>query len=230
MKLHLQMALTFLVWALPATTIADPNSPSVTYAANPATWGFIADGTSQPIDGVPEFIMVNTMVVAGYSSTSPEVFRGIYEFSLSGYSLTKVDATLRLQVYSANHGGGPVQVLPLQLFGYTGNGQVTLADYSSGSLLSSFTLSSVGQFDIDVSSFVTSAFINGNPFVGFNIRPNGDPNIDISSFYFGSPYEGPVSQLIMSPVVPEPHAGSIAFLGFAFLTFARALFSRNNQS
>ena len=192
------------------------NPPPVTVAPNPSTWGFWGD---YPIDGNVDFTEVNGRVVVGYSWNSPEEFRGVYEFSLSSFALTAVSASLRLPVYAINSSDNSFMAIPFQLYGYIGDGQVTAADYSAGTLLSSFTLSALGTLNLDVSSFVASAFSNGDQFVGFNLRPNGNPSVNNAAYYFGTPTQGPASSYlaISGTIVPEPQSGLLLLSGMILL-------------
>lgn len=189
---------------------ADTNPPPVTVFPFPATWALFGDG---PIDGVPDFLEVNGRFVAGYSTTSPEVFNGVYEFSLGNLKTAAQSSVLKLQAYFINTDEGVSRTVPFQLFGYTGDGRITGADFSAGTLLSSFSLSAVGTYNIDVSSFVSTAFLNGAQFVGFNLRPNGNPITDRAAYYFGTPTQGPVSSTLVVTAVPEPQVATLVLLG-----------------
>lgn len=189
---------------------ADTNPPPVTVFPFPATWAFFGDG---PIDGVPDYLEVNSRFIAGYSTTSPEAFNGVYEFNIGGLKSAAQSSVLKLQAYYINTDAGVSTTIPFRLFGYTGDGRITGADFSAGTLLSSFSLSAVGTYNIDVSSFVSTAFLNGARFVGFNLRPNGNPITDHAAYYFGTPTQGPVSSSLVVTAVPEPQVATMLLFG-----------------
>ena len=213
MKAHGLQFKTVVVCFVVLTLFRAEAVTTVTLA--PKAWGFFADGGGGPIDGVVDYSESNNRVVAGYSSTTPEIFRGIYEFDLNPNSFSTVSATLTLRVYEKLTGSGPTGALPFQLFGYTGNGAATSADYAAGSFVSNFTLSSIGVYTLDVSGFVTSVFNTGGRYAGFNIRPNGDPYADTTAFFLGSPNAGPPSSSLTITPVPEP--GMLSFCVAWFL-------------
>jgi hypothetical protein len=149
--------------------------------------------------------------VGGFSWTTPEVFRGIYEFNLGSYGFTTVDANLRLRVVELGYdAANPISFL---LYGYTGDGQITVADYAGGTFLSAFTVSSLGTIDVDVSAFMSSAFLRGDQYVGFNIRPDGDPSFNDTYYIFASPAYGQPSSTLMMTQVPEPSMIALAVIG-----------------
>jgi hypothetical protein len=162
-----------------------------------------------------DYVSVNSSVAGGYSSTAPEVFRGVYEFNLGSYGFTTVAASLRLSVVEV--GFEPAKAIPFLVYGYTGNGQIAAEDYSAGTLVSGFTLSSLGTLEVDVSSFLSSAFARNDRFVGFNIRPDGDPYADDNYYIFATPAYGPPSSTLSLTQVPEPSAMSVAALGVGIL-------------
>lgn len=198
-----------------------PRPPPTAVALPPSAWGFLSDGGVGPIDGTVDYSEANVRVVGGYASTTPEMFRGIYEFDLSDHNLPAVSASLSLQVYDSRSGFGPAEAIPFRLYGYIENGQVTAMDYSAGALLSTFTISSLGTFDVDVSSFVSSALFNGNQFVGFNLRPNGNPNVNHTAYYFGTPAQGPISSTLAISPIPEPRSYNLILPGAIFLRLLR---------
>jgi hypothetical protein len=210
------LLLLFLSGSLPLYAAQIVALPSGTLS--PVAWAFFGDGGGGPIDGGVDYTEVSTRVFVGYSSTTPEVFRGIYEFDLNAFAATTVNAQLLLRAtYSLG-----VESVPAQLWGYIGNGSASAADFSAGSLLSDFNLAAAGLYTLDVSAFVSAAIQNGFRYVGFNIRPNGDPYANDTSYQLGTPAEGPTSTLQVA-AVPEPSAAALLCLalvagqGFSFL-------------
>jgi hypothetical protein len=201
--------------------IAAQQAPAgVTSTLTPFTWATLSDGGGNPIDGVVDWVEVRSRVVGGFSWTSPEVFRGVYEFNLGSSGFTTVDANLHLRVVEL--GREPANPISFQLYGYTGDGQITAADYAAGTLVSAFTVSSLGTIDVDVSAFMSSAFLRGDQYVGFNIRPSGGPSFNDTYFIFASPTYGQPSSTLMIAQVPEPSTIALAVIGAGL--FSRRFF------
>ena len=199
------------VWlGFPHNSDADP------LPIQPVTWGVLADGGGGPIDGVLDFTQINRSIIAGYSNTAPEIFHGLMEFNLLDYPLMGSDVFFNFSIFQTT-GPWPPETLPFQLYGYIGDGQITHADFSAGTLLSNFTLSSTGNMSLDVSSFVNSTLTNGDRYLGLNIRPNGNPFVNDTAYWFASPSIGPDPSVF----VPEPHAFSLFTLGILLTTRLR---------
>jgi hypothetical protein len=209
---------------LPLTLLALFLSLALADAAtlNPTAWGFFSDGGGGPIDGITDYSEIHDRVVSGYSSTTPEIFRGVYEFDLRAYAHTTVAGSLQLSVYDSVFGDSGPEALPFQLYGYIGDGQATPSDFLAGSSLSSFTISSPGTYILDVSGFLASATLSGNRFVGFNVRPNGDPLVNQSAYFLGSPNTGPTSSILVVNQVPEPNLLNFCLCGVFLVSRLRS--------
>jgi hypothetical protein len=203
---------TITAW-LPVATEAVP-----VRTIQPLAWGILADGGDGPIDGKVDFIEINQRVAAGFSDTLPETFHGLMEFDVR--QLSDSAAFLNLRVYHATvPESGQPETLPFQLYRYVGDGRITSSDFSAGILFHDFVLSSTlsppghvtvdpKTVSVDVSSFVVAALANGDRFLGFNIRPNGDPFTNETVYFFGTPREGRLGTSTLGElngvVVPEP--------------------------
>ena len=185
------------------------NSDADPLPIQPVTWGILADGGGRgPIDGVADYININRTIITGYSDTNPQIFHGLIEFDLLDYPLVGSDVFFNFSIFQTT-GPIPPETLPFQLYGYIGDGQITHDDFSAGTLLFDFTLSSKGKRSLDVSSFVNSALTNGDRYIGLNIRPNGDPFVNGTVYWLRAPSIGPDSSVFL----PEPHTVSLFALG-----------------
>jgi hypothetical protein len=99
--------------------------------------------------------------------------RGIIEFNLSGLSQPILNVELVLPVFSSI---GPFP-FTIDVFGYAGDGALTLSDWTQGSFLTSFSHSGEQTVTLDVTFFIRSAVAAGDAFTGFNFRFADPPNI-----------------------------------------------------
>lgn len=116
-----------------------------------------------PADGVFDEIVAGDIVAwNGYAD-----LRHVAEFDLAYVPATTVSAVLSIQtgLFSA----GPRAI---QLLGYTGDGAVTLADFSLGEQLGAASVVSGvwSEQSFDVTSFVLDLIRNSRNWAGFNIR------------------------------------------------------------
>ena len=77
----------------------------------------------------------------------------------------------------ASNGPFPFTV---DVFGYTGDGVLTLSDWFQGSLLTSFSYSGEQTVTLDVTSFINSRVAAGDAFVGFNFQFAVPSNINLN--------------------------------------------------
>ncbi|MGF1480108.1 MAG: PEP-CTERM sorting domain-containing protein [Cyanophyceae cyanobacterium] len=221
MKTRLLTTIAFLT-----TVVGFQSAQAAELSLTPSTWGTLTDGGSEEIDGVVDFISVEDEVIAGYSSTAPEEFQGNLEFGVIEFtvqSMTFIEsAFLNLLNYDDS---GSSESLPFQLYGYIGDGQITASDFLAGNLLADFTLDFTGNPEsvaIDVTDYVSQVVAAGNEVVGFNIRPDGNPQENNTAYFFSSPAAGPGSSTldIEAQPIPEPltilGTGTALALGAAF--------------
>ena|SRR5215213_339751 len=138
----------------------------------PVVDGIIRDGGPFGAkDGIPDVILDGSVVQTLHVPSFED--RGIIEFNLSGLPQPILKVELVLPVFSSN---GPFP-FTIDVFGYTGDGALTLSDWAQGSLLTSFSHSGEQTVTLDVTSFIHSAVAAGDAFTGFNFRFAGPPNI-----------------------------------------------------
>lgn len=131
--------------------------PFSAYAINvsPAVDGFIRNGSSLFQN------LIQVLDVPGMSD------RGIIEFPLNSACTPVTRATLRLNVVGS---GGPYP-FNINVYSYAGDGSLTTADYSDGSLSTNFTFNGTEtSIDIDVTSSVLSLINSNSDYAGFNLR------------------------------------------------------------
>jgi hypothetical protein len=208
---------------------SDSPADAAAFTIRPSTWGDLADGGVGPIDGMPDLIRTDQAIIAGYSVTTPEEFHGAMEFDLQRYTFAGNNAFLNLFLFDITR-EPRFEGFPFQLYGYIGDGRITASDFSGGTLLSSFTPSSLGGFSIDVSSFVNQATTNDVRFLGMLIRPDGDPFINETAYWFGSPTVGGTSSTLGERgvfAVSEPHG--LGLITLVMLTLSRTLLRKRDR-
>jgi len=137
----------------------------------PVVDGIIRDGGPFGAkDGIPDVVLDGSVVQTLHVPSFED--RGIIEFNLSGLSQPILNVELVLPVFSSN----PFP-FTIDVFGYAGDGALTLSDWAQGSLLTSFLYSGEQVVTLDVTSFISSAVAAGDAFAGFNFRFAGPPNI-----------------------------------------------------
>jgi hypothetical protein len=157
-----------IVWSmvLVVVVLLCSNAPDTTAATRqPVVDGSIRDGVPfSAKDGIPDSTLDLSVVQALDVPNFED--RGIIEFSLSGLSQPILNAELVLPVFSSN---GPYP-FTIDVFGYAGDGVLTLSDWAQGSHLTSFSYSGEQIVTLDVTSFISSAVAAGDAFAGFNFR------------------------------------------------------------
>lgn len=104
--------------------------------------------------------------------------RVFYEFALAGVTMTRGElarfSVARTQPFSECAALNPCPELQrIDIFGFSGNGEVTLADYAAGTLLGSVAaIPTEGhRFTFDVTSFMSGLLSQDQPFAGIALRP-----------------------------------------------------------
>lgn len=149
--------------------------------------------------------------------------QAIFEFGLSNrpnYHAIKT-ATFTFDVidmeqtnyFSAcfNYGGCPVPE-QLNLYGFSGDGVVTTADYNAGSLLATFDLASLinTTIDVDVTGLTRGLLAADNDFIGLNFRTTSGGGV-----WF------PEGTLTVAYSVPEPSSFALIALALAGIGIQR---------
>lgn len=137
-----------------------------------------------------------------YSGIEPGDVRAGLEFNISGIpqGATITSATFTI----ANAGGfhnsdeNPGPSSGQSLSGYIGDGQITLSDFSNGSVVATSLL-----FNFNVTSFVQSLVNGGNGYAGFIVSQN---TLGYGSELLSSDWavSGVAPKLVIQYTVPEP--------------------------
>ena len=154
-------SITFLA----VTLLLCSSAPDATASTrDPVVDAIIRDGGPfGPKDGIGDVVLDGSVVQTLHVPAFED--RGIIEFDLSGLSQPILSVELVLPVFSSN----PFP-FTIDVFGYAGDGVVTLSDWDQGSLLTSFLYSGEQTVTLDVTSFIQSAVAAGDAFAGFNLR------------------------------------------------------------
>ena len=137
----------------------------------PVVDGIIRDGGPFGAkDGNPDAVLDGSVVQTLHVPSFED--RGVIEFDLSGLS-QQINVELVLPVFSSN---GPFP-FTIDVFGYAGDGALTVSDWGQGTLLTSFSYSGEQTVSLDVTSFIRNAVAAGDEFAGFNFRFAGPPVI-----------------------------------------------------
>lgn len=147
----------------------------------PSVWGSVLD---VDIDGTFDSVHSNLVMGLGYVGGSQDQ-RAITEFDLSRIpsGATIVNATFRAWVFGGSGGPDP----EVEVYGYVGDGMVTLADgYETNQLLTSFQCVFAQWTELDMTSFVDSLF-GVEQWAGLHFRNvtwgtfrEFDPNVTVS--------------------------------------------------
>ena len=170
-----------------------PDTPAQTI--QPTVDGSVRDANK---DGNPDLTLDNSVVQLLDIPSFED--RGIIEFSLAGLSQPILNAQLVLPVFGSM---GPFP-FTVDVFGYTGDGAMTLSDWAPGSLLTSFSYSGEQTVTLDVTSLVNSRVAAGDAFVGFNFQfavPSGI-NFNGPFVAFGSLEIPPAASLRINELSP----------------------------
>jgi hypothetical protein len=154
------------------TLLLCSTAPDATAATRePVVDGIIRDGGPfGPKDGIGDVVLDGSVVQTLHVPSFED--RGIIEFNLAGLSQPILNVELVLPVFSSN----PFP-FTIAVFGYAGDGALTVSDWDQGSLLTSFLYSGEQTVTLDVTSFIRSAVAAGDEFAGFNFRVAGPPII-----------------------------------------------------
>jgi hypothetical protein len=128
-----------------------------------------------PIDGAGLELFLGAENVALGPSAETRVF---YEFSLAGVTMKRSEfatfSVTRRQPFSECASLSPCPELNrIDVYGYTGDGAITVADYTGGTLLGSVTEVPLEgrSLKVDVTSFISGLLSEGNAFAGIALRP-----------------------------------------------------------
>ena len=188
--------ITLLAASLTLLNLVSANCGATTLIINPSA--FASGQDSGPADGIfDSFTDIGAVNNNGFTDV-----RSNAEFDLSGLAASGVaSATLSFTIL-AEEG-----VRQLQLFGYAGDNQVTLADFSTGVMLTQFALdtgtASTFSVSFDVAGALNFLLANGQNSAGFGLReaPANDSNYLIM---FVS--EGDLGPQLTVTTVPAPAA------------------------
>jgi hypothetical protein len=156
--------------------------------------GIVRDGLDAPKDGNPDAVLDGSIVQALDVPSFED--RGIIEFSLASLSPSIASAQLLLPVFAS---GGPLS-FQLDVFAYSGDGALTLADWNRGTLFASLVYSGEDAITFDVTSLLNNSISNSNSFIGFNIQFAVPSNVQMNGPFvaFRSREYGPSASLIVN--------------------------------
>jgi hypothetical protein len=130
----------------------------------PSVDATIVDGWRGPKDGVPDDMITNLGISVG---DHPQFeYRGIIEFDISSLSQPVGLATLHLPVHGSM---GPFP-FGIDVFVYTGDGAITLSDFSAGSLFTSFDYAGGLSVTLNVTPAINALIMSGARAAGFNFQ------------------------------------------------------------
>ena len=142
-----------------------------------------------PIDGAGLEFFVGSQNVALGPSAETRVF---YEFSLAGVTVKRSEfatfSITRSEPFSECASLSPCPELSrMDVFGYVGDGVITLADYTAGTFLGSVTEVPLEgrSLKVDVTSFVSGLLSKGDGFAGIALRPGSQGGAGFREATFG---------------------------------------------
>lgn len=192
------LCVPFKVFFVMSLVILGIESPTVCMAnsvvINPSDDGSIYDSGS--------VVTSAYLMAAGY-------IRGVVEFPISA-----IDGQIENATLSVNPYGLPLWGPVVHVYGYPSNdGHLTFSDYDAGVFLGDWSLPNLGfgqDAYFNVTTFLQTVT---TPYVGFNLRTEGGPDIFSSLEYnYGHP-----SQLSVVYIIPEPSVFLLLGLGAVML-------------
>ena len=119
-----------------------------------------------PKDGVGDFSYIAPLRHGNFTAYWAED-RGIAEFDLRGLSAVQQAHFSARQDYDTI-----LEPVALSLYGYRGDGMLSLMDFAAGTPLLSALHAPGDGLDLDVTGFVNQAIALRYEFIGFNVRQN----------------------------------------------------------
>jgi hypothetical protein len=135
--------------------------------------GSIQDGLDFPKDGIPDRVNDGTIVqvLNVARPNNPFEDRGAIEFNISQFPPAPAQVNLVLNRFAAN-GPFPFRV---DVYTYEGDGLLSLADFSAGTLFTSFDYAGESVVRLDVTAFVAGLVNSKKTFAGFVLRTVPSP-------------------------------------------------------
>jgi hypothetical protein len=209
-------------WMLAAVLAIMPvSAPAATVTATFANT--IVDNGANGFDS----INASALYARFLDTTAREVSRGVLEFALSSFA-GGTSAVAALELVQVSFGSASTQ--GAIVYGYSGDGIVTLEDATAGTiLLGQLPPSNTGNGprSLDVSSFVSSLLASGASFAGFVLRfpieeayiaPFNGGTINISTnFTQWTDLSSTVKPQLAVTLVPEPQTWTLLAAGLLML-------------
>lgn len=205
-----------------------PQNPFVTGGSGVAGYIWTNTGSS--------FTTYTSNVYAARTVQGVQVFesRGIIELGLAPLPTNAVitSATLNFKINGVSSNANST----LNFYGYSGDGVLSVSDYNNISPTPTASLASVttaGNYSVDLTSFVQSLYATNATFAGILFRDMGGSNLSVTSnynmgtFYDAKPEGSTASQgprLVITyttAAVPEPASLAILTLPGAALLMRR---------
>jgi hypothetical protein len=139
-----------------------------------------------PFDGFGDAVEYSLSVCSGLNPGIAE-FRGAMEFDVSSITSSNTIESAALYVTPTGRWWLPgTSNMPLQLFGYTGNGAIGNDDFNAGSVIAIFDGLTI-PFNVPVILDVTEFLQNQAPtnYVGFSLRTDVHGGVDFGSLELG---------------------------------------------
>ena len=157
--------------------------------------GCVFDQT--PFDGIGDAVEYSLSVCSGLNPGIAE-FRGAMEFDVSSIASSNTIESASLYVTPIGLSWLPgTSNMPLQLFGYTGNGAIGNDDFNAGSVIAIFNGLTI-PINVPVILDVTEFLQNQAPtdYVGFSLRTEVHGGVDFGSLELGS---APILLITLKP-------------------------------
>ena len=185
---------------------------------------------SGPVDGVPEDIRTDRIGLAHFqdADSGANLFpsrdvRGLIEFDIS--ALAGGVSSAELILTTAPVSSAFIAAHTVNLFGYSGDGSITLSDFSAGSLITDFAYFNEPSVTLDVTAFIENQILLGGSFAGFNLFLLDPTNIggpaQFASFGRQNVSPFPVLRITEAAAVPTPPALPLLALSLLFLGWVR---------
>jgi hypothetical protein len=203
-----------------ALALASTTSSAITLTSNAAGYASTTGPACSGDSGSVEIEITYIVPITGSGGCQRQ---GIVEFDLSSVTAPAVSSAV-LTVYDGKVGNSEGRFWTIDVYGYTGNGQVTGSDLGAGTFLTSAIwdrqASDADVLTIDVTAFFNGLLSGGAGFAGLSLRAPDFTSSFVSAPIFLAFDGGGGDRPPTLELAPVPIPGGLALFGPALAALA----------